>query len=92
MHLMETSMARFKTTQAFYADAVGVGRVKAGRTIADSQSAAQPGDVIWTGLNSQSLPQGCIPLDSSATAMLSGSRWAGVPVSATILGGDSTDG
>jgi hypothetical protein len=85
-------MAGFKTTQAFYADAVGVGRVKAGRTICDSQASALAGDVVWPGLNSQSLPAGCIPLDSSATAMLSGSRWAGVPVSATILSSDSVDG
>jgi hypothetical protein len=85
-------MARFRVQQAFYCDAVGVGRVRAGRTVADSQSAAQPGDIVWTGLNSQSLPQGCIPLDGSASAMLAASRWAGVPVSATILGADSIDG
>jgi hypothetical protein len=85
-------MARFRSTQSFYADAVGVGRVRAGRTICDSQAAALPGDVVWTGLNPQSLPQGCIPLDGSAQTMLAASRWAGVPVSATILGCDSVDG
>jgi len=85
-------MARFRTTQSFYADAVGVGKVRAGRTICDSQSAAQPGDVVWNGLNAQSLPQGCIPLDGPANAMLASSRWAGVPVAATILGSDSVDG
>jgi hypothetical protein len=85
-------MARFKTTQAFYADAVGVGRIKAGKTICDSQANALAGDVVWTGLNSQSLPQGCVPLDGSASTMLSASRWAGVPVSATILGAHSVDG
>jgi hypothetical protein len=85
-------VARFRTTQSFYADAVGVGRVRAGRIICDSQGAAQAGDVVWSGLSAQSLPQGCIPLDASATSMLASSRWAGVPVSATILGSDSTDG
>jgi hypothetical protein len=85
-------MARFRTTQSFYCDAVGVGRVRAGRTVADSQGAALPGDVVWTGLNSQSLPAGMQPLDGPASAMLTASRWAGVPVSATILGCDSVDG
>jgi len=85
-------MARFKVQSAFYADAGGVGRVRAGKTIADSQAAAQPGDIVWSGLNSNSLPQGCVPLDASASTMLAGSRWAGVPVSATILGCDSVDG
>jgi hypothetical protein len=85
-------MARFKLQQAFYCDAVGVGRVRAGRTIADSQSAAQPGDVVWTGLNSRSLPAGFVPLDQSATDMRAASQWAGTPIATVILGIDSTDG
>jgi len=43
---MEAEMARFKLLSSFYADAVGVGRVRAGRTVADSQANALPGDVI----------------------------------------------
>jgi hypothetical protein len=82
-------MARFKLTASFYADAIGVGRVSAGKTVADSQVNALPGDVVWTGLNSNSLPAGFVPLDASADAMKSASRWANVPVSATILGVDS---
>jgi hypothetical protein len=85
-------MARFRTTQSFYVDAVGVGRVRGGRTVSDSQSAALPGDVVWSGLNANSLPAGMVPLDASASAMLASSRWAGVPVAATVLGCDSVDG
>jgi hypothetical protein len=64
-------MARFKLVGSFYADAVGVGKVSAGRTVADSQANAQPGDVIWLGLNSNSLPQCFVPLDDAAYSM----RW-----------------
>lgn len=82
-------MARFRTSAAFYSDAVGVGRVGAGRTVADSQANAVAGDVIWTGLTSASLPQGMIPLDGAATTMKAASPWANTPLSATILGADS---
>jgi len=85
-------MARFRVMSAFYADAVGVGRVQAGRIVADSQGAAQPGDIVWSGLNAQSLPAGFVPLDSDAQAMRTGSRWAGTPIAATILGVDSVGG
>ena len=51
-------MARFRTMASFYADAPGVGRVRAGRTVADSPGAAVPGDVVWSGLNDVSLPAG----------------------------------
>lgn len=85
-------MARFKTTSAFYADAVGVGKVRAGRTVADSVANAQPGDVIWTGLNAQSLPAGFTPLDGAADTMKAASRWAGTPVANVCLGVDSVDG
>ena len=81
-------MARFRTMSAFYADALGVGRVRAGRTIADNVAIAQPGDVIWTGLNSTSLPAGFEPLDASATTMRNASKWSGLPFPATILGVD----
>ena len=85
-------MARFRTMSAFSADAVGVGRVRAGRTVADSVANAQAGDVIWSGLNSVSLPAGFAPLDASAQGMRNSSRWAGTPLPATILGADSVDG
>ena len=85
-------MARFRTTQSFYVDGAAVGKVRAGRVIVDNQANAQPGDIVWSALNSNSLPQGCVPLDAAASTMLAGSRWAGVPVSATILGADSVDG
>lgn len=79
-------MARFRTVAAFYSDAVGVGKVSAGRTVADSQLAALPGDVVWTGLNSGSLPAQMVPLDPSAETMKAGSRWNGEVIAATILG------
>ena len=86
---MEAEMARFRVLSAVYVDGPAVGKVAAGRTVADSQSAALAGDVIWTGLNSNSLPAGFQPLDASATAMRTASRWANTPISATILGVDS---
>jgi hypothetical protein len=85
-------MARFKLTASFYADAIGVGRVRAGRTVADSQANAVAGDVIWTGLNAQSLPAGFTPLDASANSMRAASQWAGTPVGIACLGVDSVDG
>jgi hypothetical protein len=85
-------MARFKTQQAFYADAVGVGRVRAGRTVADSQANALPGDVIWSGLNSQRLPAGFVPLDQAAIDMKAASVWANEPAATVILGVHSIDG
>jgi hypothetical protein len=85
-------MARFRTTQSFYCDAVGVGRVRAGRTVADSQSAAQPGDVVWNGLSAQSLPAGMVPLDGPASVMKAASMWAGEPAATVILGVHSVDG
>jgi len=85
-------MARFRVMSAFYADAVGVGRVSAGRVVADSQGNALAGDIVWNGLNAQSLPAGFMPLDASAQSMRSSSRWATTPISATILGVDSVGG
>jgi hypothetical protein len=85
-------MARFRSTQSFYVDGAGVGRVRGGRTVADSQANAQPGDVVWTGLNSQNLPAGMIPLDGLASAMKAASMWANEPAATVILGVHSVDG
>jgi hypothetical protein len=82
-------MARFRTHAAFYADAQGVGRVSAGRLVANSLAAALPGDVVWTGLNAGSLPAQMVPLDAEAEAMKAASRWSDEVISATILGVDS---
>jgi hypothetical protein len=84
-------MARFRTTASFYSDAVGVGKVRAGKTVADSVANAQPGDVVWTGLNAQSLPAGFTPLDASATSMRAASQWANTPVANVCYGVDSID-
>jgi hypothetical protein len=78
-------MARFMTTRAVH---FGSTRVRAGKTIADSQ---QPGDVVWTGLTSATLPQGFNPLDASATTMKSQSKWGTALADTTITGADSID-
>jgi hypothetical protein len=49
-------------------------------------------NIVWNGLNSQSLPAGMVPLDASADAMKAASRWAGTPNATAILGCDSVDG
>lgn len=85
-------MARFRTMVSLYVDGPAVGRIRAGRTICDSQATAMPGDVIWSGLNSGSLPAGFVPLDAAATTMRNASQWASTPIPATILGVDSIDG
>jgi hypothetical protein len=51
-------MARYQLTKAIYSDAQGVGRVRAGRWIADSAASAQPGDVVWPGVTAAQLPAG----------------------------------
>ena len=81
-------MARFQTTRAFH---FGSLRVRAGKTIADSQANAQAGDAVWTGLTAATLPQGFNPLDASASTMKGQSKWAGVPADVTITGTDSID-
>jgi len=67
-------MARFKMQQAFHFQDK---RVKAGGTLADSLANAQSSDVVWTGLNSSTVPAGAVPIDASATTMFNASRWAG---------------
>jgi hypothetical protein len=88
-------MARFRTVAAFYVDSLSGGaaiRISAGRTVADSGANSSPGDIVWTGLNSQSLPQGLTPLDEAAVAMRAASRWGGTPLPDVSLGVDSVDG
>jgi hypothetical protein len=51
-------MARYLLTKAIYSDAVGVGKVRAGRWICDNAAEAHPGDVVWVGVKSQQLPTG----------------------------------
>jgi hypothetical protein len=82
-------MARFRVLSAIYVDGSAVGKVAAGRTVASDQASAQPNDVVWVGLNSNSLPAGFQPLDASAQSMRAASQWANTPISATILGVDS---
>ena len=67
-------MGRFKMQQAFH---FSDKRVKAGGTLADSLANSQAGDVVWTGLNSNTVPAGAVPIDASATTMFNASRWAG---------------
>jgi hypothetical protein len=82
-------LARFRTTSAFYSDSIGVGRVGAGRTVCDSAANALPGDVIWDGLNAQSLPRGFSPLDESGMVMRAASLWKNDPIATVCHGADS---
>jgi hypothetical protein len=82
-------MARFRLTQAFHQ---GQFRLRAGQTIADSVGAAQVGDVVWTGLNSNTMGAGFTPLDAGATSMKAASfRFANEPAATAISGRDSID-
>ena|SRR5438093_5179019 len=83
------NLARFRTTSAFYADAIGVGRVGAGRTVADSVANSVSGDVVWTGLSAQSLPRGFTPLDAAAVNLRAASQWANTPIATACYGADS---
>ena len=82
-------MARFRTTSAFWS---GQQRVPAGKTVADSQADALPGDFVWPQLTAASLPAGFTPLDSSAQSMRAASQWANTPIANVCLGSDSVDG
>jgi hypothetical protein len=82
-------MSRFRTTQSFYCDAVGVGHVKAGSTVCDNQVLSVSGDVIWSGLTSQSLPPGFVPLDPAAVALKAASPLANEIIRCCITGTDS---
>ena len=69
----ETFMARFRLAVAFQ---LGQFPLRAGTIIADSVGGSQVGDVVWTGLNPNTLGAGFIPLDSGATTIKSSSRFA----------------
>jgi hypothetical protein len=66
-------------------------RYRAGVILADSVGASQPGDIVWTGLNANSMFPGMVPLDAGANTMKSASRFAGVPDPTAISGRDSID-
>jgi len=68
-------MARFRMQQSAFH--FGSMRVRAGETLADSSANSQPGDVVWTGLNVNTVPHGAVPIDASGTTMFNASRWAG---------------
>jgi len=82
-------MARFRVSKAFN---FGQFHLHAGQTVADSAGAAQPGDVVWTGLSSATLGAGFVPLDGSATTMKSGSlKFANEATPTAITGRYSID-
>ena len=60
-------MARYVLTKAFWSNQQ---RVRAGRTIAQTQGEMQPGDFLWTG----TLPDGAVPVG----AVPSGTVYTGV--------------
>lgn len=69
-------MARMRLQQAAVINHV---KFKVGQTFADSTGAAQAGDVVWTGMNSQSWAPYMIDLDAGATTIKTGSRFANTP-------------
>jgi hypothetical protein len=81
-------MARFQVLEAFH---FGDKRVRAGKTIADSNANAQAGDAVWTGMNSNNIREFFIPLDASATTMKSASKYANAPAATSITGVMSVD-
>jgi hypothetical protein len=82
-------MARFRLTQAFHFQSF---RLAAGRTICDSAAAALPGDFVYGGLNANSLPAGCVPLDGLATTMKAASpRFANEATPTACTGVQSID-
>jgi hypothetical protein len=82
-------MARFRLTKAFQA---GQYHLHAGQTLADSAANAQPGDAVWTGLNSSTMGSGFTPLDASANTMKAGSsKFASESTLVSITGRDSID-
>jgi hypothetical protein len=87
--MKEATMSRFQLVSAYYNDAPGIGKLRAGRTVADSQANALAGDVVWPNLTAATLPQGFVPIDGSAYSMWEASQWANTPFPATILGADS---
>jgi hypothetical protein len=50
-------MARYVLTKAFWSNQQ---RVRAGKTICQTQAEMQPGDFLWTG----TLPDGAVPVGS----------------------------
>jgi hypothetical protein len=77
-------MARFQLTKAF---AFGSFRAAAGQIISDTPGVQT--DLIWSGLNAQTMCPGLIPLDASATSMKAASRYASEVTPFGCTGGDS---
>jgi hypothetical protein len=77
---------RFRMTRSFH---FGSQKVSGGQVIVDSAANALAGDVVWGGLNANTVPQGAVALDASATTAYGNSRYAGVLPPCTISGVDS---
>jgi hypothetical protein len=82
-------MARFRLAAAFHVG--GSIRYRASTVLADSGANAQPGDVVWTGMNSNTIREFFVPLDASAADMFGNSKYAGRPAPTAITGADSID-
>jgi hypothetical protein len=75
-------MARFQLTRAFVYMG-GSRRFPAGTVLTDTYTymGAYPNDIVWTGLNSQTIGPGFAPLDASAVTMKAASIYANEVVS-----------
>jgi len=82
-------VARFRMSYAFHFGSV---KVAAGKVLCDSVANSQPGDTVWTGLVSATVPKGAIALDGAGTTMYSTSPWAAVSAWGAPSGVDSIGG
>jgi hypothetical protein len=83
-------MARFRLTASHELPTSAIRQhYRAGTVICDGNS-PQPGYVIWTGLNAQSMTGEMEPLDSGATTMKSQSKFASVTVKNTWFTGSAS--
>jgi hypothetical protein len=79
-------MARFRLAASHVFGSI---KLKPGSVIVDTVGNAQPGDYVWPQLSSATLSPEMTPLDGGATAMKSGSRFAGTPDKTFITGAES---
>ena len=70
-------MARFQGTVSMVIDHK---KFAAGQTYADTVANKVGSDYVWSGMSSNSLNPGLVPLDGAATTMKNASRFAGSAV------------
>jgi hypothetical protein len=79
-------MARFRLIRTHIINGIACGP---GSTVADSQSGAIPGDVVWEGFTPALISNAMVPLDPTAEWMVTQSPWPNGP-SDPFAGGASS--